>query len=97
MTVRRRARHLAEKSLLTRDPRKFFSITQAGLAALGPSAAPPPRWIDTNRVSAAASREVLARHGLAQTTPEERARLGGLARARQMWGDRENEPERLAG
>lgn len=60
-TAKRRARMLAQRGLVIIDPRRFFEISAAGLEALGPSAAPPPRWVDPMRISAAAGRDVAAR------------------------------------
>jgi hypothetical protein len=98
-TIKRRARLLAARGLLFADSRKFFEITEAGISALGPSTA-PNRWVNVERISAAASREVLGHHGLAVMPNSQRARIGGLARAKQMWratnaGDAEVEPERM--
>jgi DNA-binding IclR family transcriptional regulator len=56
MTIRRRVRLLAQQGLVFADPRKFFSITPAGLAAL-PDA--PKRWVDQDRLRA--SKDVQAR------------------------------------
>jgi Mn-dependent DtxR family transcriptional regulator len=46
LTAKRRVRLLAARGLVIADARRFFSITEAGLAALGPDAQPPPRWVN---------------------------------------------------
>jgi hypothetical protein len=42
------------------DPRGFYELTLKGREALGESP-PPPKWIDTTRISAAAGRDVQER------------------------------------
>ena len=46
---------------MIKDRRKFFSITQAGLAELGDIA--PPRWIDATRISASVAKDLADRRG----------------------------------
>lgn len=62
LTIRRRAKLLAERELIVRDIRRFYSITMKGLEAIGESARPKP-WVRPEIVSAALSREVQERGG----------------------------------
>jgi hypothetical protein len=60
LTAQRRARSLVGRGLVFADVRRFFEITEAGRQTLGPVAA-PTRWLRHEAISAAMSREVLAR------------------------------------
>lgn len=61
LTAKRRARWMAERGLVISDVRGFYTLTPAGRAALGPDAQPPPCWLDPQRISAAAARDVVSR------------------------------------
>ena len=55
---------MVARGLVFADPRKFFSITDEGRAALGPNNAPRPApWLRPEQVSAAVAKDVLQRHG----------------------------------
>jgi hypothetical protein len=71
LTIKRRAGLLAERGLVRRDDMKRFSITDAGLAALGPDAPQHQPWVDLERVRASTARDVVARHG---QEPDDRTR-----------------------
>jgi hypothetical protein len=91
MTIRRRVRLLVERGLVFADPRKFFSITDAGLAALGPEAPQRPEpWVKVEAVSAARAKDVAERQGRqsvddrtswARSQQGSRARLKALSTA----------------
>jgi hypothetical protein len=102
LTAKRRGRLLAEKGLLIADARKFYSITPAGIEALGPDAQPPPRWVNVAAISAAAAKDVCERTYLDDRAQAERSRPGKMARAaaklnRSLPFNRFPERERLAG
>jgi Winged helix-turn-helix DNA-binding len=87
MTIRRRVRLLVERGLVFADPRKFFSITPTGIAALGPEAPQRPEpWLRVEQISAAAARDVRTRlqhpnddrSSWARAEQSSRARLKGL-------------------
>jgi hypothetical protein len=88
-TIRRRVRLLVERGLVFADPRKFFSITDAGLAALGPTR--PAPWVRMEMVSAAAARDVRTRlqhpnddrSSWARANQSSRARQKGIEKARE--------------
>ena len=82
LTIKRRTGLLIERGLLRRDAAKRFEITGQGRAALGPDA--PVQWLDPARILASLAKDVQARHGSDLMTRSESARLGGLARSRQM-------------
>jgi Mn-dependent DtxR family transcriptional regulator len=84
MTIRRRVRLLVEKGLVFADPRKFFSITDAGLAALGDTA--PQRWVDLNRLRASLSKDVLTRSPTNERTTAQIAAHARMARGRPRGG-----------
>jgi DNA-binding IclR family transcriptional regulator len=90
MTIRRRVRLLVERGLVFADPRKFFSITDAGLAALGDAAPQRPEpWVKVEAVSAARAKDVAERQGQsvddrtswARSQQGSRARLKALSTA----------------
>ena len=90
MTIRRRVRLLVERGLVFADPRKFFSITDAGLAALGDAAPQRPEpWVKVDAVSAARAKDVAERQGQsvddrtswARSQQGSRARLKALSTA----------------
>ena len=81
LTARRRANLLAERGLLVADVRRFYAITEAGIAALGPKSQPPSRWVNVAAISAAAARDVRDRPRIDDRTQEERSRPGKMARA----------------
>ena len=59
-TIKRRIGLLIGRGLVKQDgARQPFSITDAGLAALGPEA--PQRWVDLNRLRASTAKDVLTR------------------------------------
>ena len=64
MTIKRRINLMVARGLVFADPRKFFSITDEGRAALGPNNPPRPApWLRPEQVSAAVAKDVLQRHG----------------------------------
>jgi hypothetical protein len=74
LTVRRRAELLIGRGLLRRDAAKRFSVTDAGLAALGPDIPRRPApWVRPEAAAASLSRHVQARHGEAPTDDRTRA------------------------
>jgi hypothetical protein len=74
MTIRRRVRLLVERGLAFADPRKFFSVTDAGLAALGPEAPQKPApWVRVEAVSAANAKDVRERGQDDRTTAQRSA------------------------
>jgi DNA-binding Lrp family transcriptional regulator len=89
-TIRRRVRPLLEKGLVFADPRKFFSVTPAGRAALGDEAV-VSRWVDPARISAANARDVRTRlqhpnddrSSWARAEQSSRARQKGIEQARE--------------
>jgi DNA-binding transcriptional ArsR family regulator len=87
LTAKRRARLLAERGLVLLDVRKFYAITPAGIGALGDEA--PKRWVKPEAISASTAPDVASRGGLTGMSQTERSRLGGIARAKQMFGRRE--------
>jgi hypothetical protein len=74
MTVKRRLHILAERGLAYADPRKFFSLTPDGVAALGDA---PKRWLDLDRLRASTAKDVQAR---SPTDDRNMARLAANAR-----------------
>jgi hypothetical protein len=70
------------------DPRKFFSITDAGLAALGPEAPQKPApWVKVEAVSAARARDVAerqGRHSVDDRTSWARSQQGSRARLKAL-------------
>jgi hypothetical protein len=86
LTARRRVNLMVERKLIEAQGRKF-SITDAGLVALGPSA--PKRWINTAAISAVSARDMQARHGEAPAddrTTAQRAAHARMARGRPRGG-----------
>jgi hypothetical protein len=91
MTIKRRARALGQKGLIYADPRRFFSISPAGLAALGPDAPQRQPWVRVEMISAANARDVVERHcGLDDRSAAERRRHAGEARLRILETARRN-------
>jgi predicted ArsR family transcriptional regulator len=84
MTIRRRVRLLVERGLVFADPRKFFSVTDAGLAALGDAA--PQRWVDLNRLRASTAKDVLTRSPTNDRTIAQIAANARMARGRPRGG-----------
>jgi hypothetical protein len=91
-TIRRRVRLLVERGLVLADPRKFFSITDAGRAALGPDMPKRPApWVKVEAVSAARARDVRTRlqhpnddrSSWARAEQSSRARQKGIEKARE--------------
>jgi hypothetical protein len=80
LTVRRRVDALVVRSLVEAQPEGRYAISDHGRAALGDQC--PKPWVRPELVSAAASRDVLARGGSDLLTTAERGRMGGLAAAR---------------
>jgi hypothetical protein len=81
LTIKRRGELLIERGLVKQNAtRQPFAITDQGRAALGPDA--PQRWIDSERIRAAAARDVLARRSPDVTTPAEAGRMGARVRWR---------------
>jgi Mn-dependent DtxR family transcriptional regulator len=92
MTIRRRVRLLVERGLVFADPRKFFSITDAGLTALGSEAPQRPEpWVKISAISAVSARDVRTRlqhpnddrSSWARAEQSSRARLKGIEKARE--------------
>jgi DNA-binding transcriptional ArsR family regulator len=82
-TIRRRLRLLVERGLVFADPRKFFSITHAGLAAL-PDA--PKRWVNSGVISAVSARDVVTRSPTDDRNQTQLAANARLARGRPRGG-----------
>jgi hypothetical protein len=90
LTVKRRARLLAQRGLLIADPRRFFLISAAGLAALGDATPPRQPWVKVEAISAAVARDVVARNG---HQPDDRSaafrtRVAGMGAQGSMAGAR---------
>jgi hypothetical protein len=62
MTIKRRARLLAARGLVHPDPRRFFSLTDAGRQALGADMPPRQPWLRRDAVAASLAKDVVARH-----------------------------------
>jgi hypothetical protein len=87
MTIRRRVRLLVERGLVFADPRKFYTITDAGPAALGPDTPKRPApWVKVEAVSAANASDVRTRlqHPNDDRSAAERSRHGSKARAKAL-------------
>jgi hypothetical protein len=56
LTAKRRLGLLTGRGLVFADPRRFFSITDAGREALG-DATLPPRWVRVEAISAASAKD----------------------------------------
>ena len=81
LTAKRRARLLAARGLLFADPRRFLSITDAGLKALGPDAPKPTPWVNVAAISAATAKDVTERIYVNNISAAQRSNCGKLARA----------------
>ena len=87
-TARRRLDRLAEHGMAKADEHRRYIATTAGIAALPDI---PPRWLDPQRISAAAARDVVERQGreriddrtnAMKSQHASRARLKAVAAAR---------------
>ena len=78
-TAQRRARLLVQRGLVVSDPRRFFSITQAGREALGDIVPRREPWLRPEAVSAALSRDVVERRPVDDRTREQRSQHASLA------------------
>jgi Mn-dependent DtxR family transcriptional regulator len=79
LTAKRRASLLAERGLVTADVRRFFSITPAGAAALGPDAPQRQPWLRVEAVAASMARDVTARTYVNDMSAAERSRHSASA------------------
>jgi hypothetical protein len=79
LTARRRLGLLTGKGLVFADPRKFFSITPAGVAA-GDAPQRQP-WVNPERIKASTAKDVVGRTYLDDRAQAERSRPGQMARA----------------
>jgi hypothetical protein len=85
LTVKRRTAVLIERGLVRRDSdRAPFVITDRGRDVLGPDA--PIPWVKPEAVAASLAKDVVSRSSPDALNYVERSRLGGRARARQMFG-----------
>jgi hypothetical protein len=83
LTIKRRTARLTTQGLVFADPRRFFSITAEGRAALGPDAA-PERWVRPEMISAAAAKDVIER---SPTDNRSSAQLAKAARRARWRGE----------
>ena len=81
LTVRRRIDALTARSLTKVDELHRYAVTDQGRAAV-PDA--PPKWLRIEAVAASLAKDVVDRSSPVVMSSQERARLGGLARARQI-------------
>ena len=100
LTARRRLGLLTGKGLVFADPRKFFSITPAGVAA-GDAPQRQP-WVNPERIKASTAKDVVGRTYLDDRAQAERSRPGQMAKAaaklnRSLPFNRFEQRERLAG
>jgi hypothetical protein len=70
LTVRRRIDRLVEQKLMFPHEGRY-TITAAGIAALGPNAPQRHPWVNLERVRASTARDVVARHS---QEPDDRTR-----------------------
>jgi len=77
MTIRRRVRLLASAVWCSPTP-EVFSVTAAGLAALGPEAPQKPApWVKVEAVSAANAKDVASAVRMIAPRPAQRAQFNG--------------------
>ena len=85
LTIKRRVSLLIGRGLVKQDAaRQPFSITDAGLAALGPGA--PKRWVDLNRLRASTAKDVLTRSPTETWSASQLAAKARMARGRPRGG-----------
>jgi hypothetical protein len=85
LTIKRRTAVLIERGLVRQDsPRAPFAITAKGRGALGDDA--PVPWVRLEAIAASLAKDVASRSSPDVMGRAECSRIGGLARARQMFG-----------
>ena len=82
LTAKRRVGLMVGRGLVVADADGRFKAASKARAALGPDA--PTPWLDQERIRASTSKDVMARLGADVMARDDVARLGGIARARQM-------------